>query len=75
MIKNGCLEEDIRSVAKFSFDVHQSYAQATFEMDYMISIYGNEDMKTKSMLFSEANKSLRCKILNEITYSCEIDFD
>ena len=75
LIKNGCLEEDIRSVAKFSFDAYQSYANATFEMDYMISNYGNADLKTKSMLFSEANKSLRCKILNEITYSCEIEFD
>ena len=44
-------------------------------MDYMILNYSNADMKTKSMLFSEVNKSLRCKILNEITYECEIEFD
>lgn len=49
--------------------------KATFEMDYMILNYSNTDMKTKSMLFSEANKSLHCKILNEITYSCEMKFD
>ena len=44
-------------------------------MDYMILNYSNTDMKIKSMLFSEANKSLCCKILNEITYSCEMKFD
>lgn len=71
----GCLEEDIRSVAKFSFDAYQSYVKATFEMDYMILNYSNTDMKTKSILFSEANKSLHCKILNEITYLCEMKFD
>ena len=75
LIKNDCLEEDIRSVAKFSFDAYQAYAKATFEMSYMISKYGDADMKTKSMLFSESNKSLCCKILNEITYSIEMEFE
>ena len=44
-------------------------------MSYMISKYGDADMKTKSMLFSESNKSLCCKILNEITYSIEMELE
>lgn len=75
LIKKDCLEEDIRSVAKFSIDAYQAYAKATFEMSYMISKYGDADKKTKSMLFSESNKSLCCKVLNEITYSIEIELE
>ena len=41
----------------------------------LVKSYSNDDMKTKSMLYSEANKSLRCKVLNEITYHMEMELD
>ena len=70
-----CLEEDICSVARISFDAFCIYAKLTLENDYMIQTYLNEDIHTKELLFTEINNLVCCKVLNEIMYAIELEFN
>lgn len=74
-VSHNCLVDDIYSVARMSFDAFHLYAKAMFENDYMIETYANEDKHTKDLLFSESNQLICCKVLNEITYTMELELN